>query len=76
VSVPLIINGMKRIEAERKAINVLEHVGLGERWTSLPSQLSGGQQQRVAIARALVHSRDLSYVTNRPAHLTMKPDVM
>jgi putative ABC transport system ATP-binding protein len=56
VSVPLIINGMKRVEAERKAISVLEHVGLGERWQSLPSQLSGGQQQRVAIARALVHS--------------------
>jgi putative ABC transport system ATP-binding protein len=56
VSVPLIINGMKRTEAERKAITILEQVGLGERWTSLPSQLSGGQQQRVAIARALVHS--------------------
>jgi putative ABC transport system ATP-binding protein len=56
VSIPLIINGMKRTEAERKAIDVLDHVGLGKRWQSLPSQLSGGQQQRVAIARALVHS--------------------
>jgi putative ABC transport system ATP-binding protein len=56
VSVPLIINGMKRVEAEQKANRVLEQVGLGERVTSLPSQLSGGQQQRIAIARALVHS--------------------
>jgi putative ABC transport system ATP-binding protein len=56
VSVPLVINGMKRVEAERKASQVLEQVGLGERVKSLPSQLSGGQQQRVAIARALVHS--------------------
>ena len=56
VSVPLIINGMKRAEAERKAITLLEQVGLGARWKSLPSQLSGGQQQRVAIARALVHN--------------------
>jgi len=56
VSIPLIINGAKRIEAERKANIVLEQVGLGDRVTSLPSQLSGGQQQRVAIARALVHS--------------------
>lgn len=56
VSIPLIINGAKRIEAERKANTVLEQVGLGDRVTSLPSQLSGGQQQRVAIARALVHS--------------------
>ena len=56
VSIPLIINGEKRSVAERKAIHVLEQVGLGERVKSLPSQLSGGQQQRVAIARALVHS--------------------
>jgi putative ABC transport system ATP-binding protein len=56
VSVPLVINGMKRAEAERKASSVLEQVGLGGRVNSLPSQLSGGQQQRVAIARALVHS--------------------
>jgi putative ABC transport system ATP-binding protein len=56
VSVPLVINGMKRVEAERKACQVLEQVGLGERVKSLPSQLSGGQQQRVAIARALVHN--------------------
>jgi len=55
VSVPLIINGMKRVEAERKAVALLEQVGLGERWKSLPAQLSGGQQQRVAIARAMVH---------------------
>ena len=56
VSVPLVINGMKRVEAERKASQILELVGLGGRTNSLPSQLSGGQQQRVAIARALVHS--------------------
>jgi putative ABC transport system ATP-binding protein len=56
VSVPLIINGEKRDVAKKKAIDVLERVGLGERWKSFPSQLSGGQQQRVAIARALIHS--------------------
>lgn len=56
VSVPLLINGMKRRDAERKAAGVLEQVGLGTRVTALPSELSGGQQQRVAIARALVHS--------------------
>lgn len=56
VSVPLIINGENRHVAKKKAIEVLERVGLGDRWKSLPSQLSGGQQQRVAIARALIHS--------------------
>jgi len=56
VSIPLIINGIKRHEAERQAAKVLEQVGLGTRGKSLPSELSGGQQQRVAIARALVHN--------------------
>jgi putative ABC transport system ATP-binding protein len=55
VAIPLIINGAKRALAHRKAQEVLEQVGLGERIEALPSQLSGGQQQRVAIARALVH---------------------
>lgn len=56
VSVPLVINGMKRKQAERKAVELLDKVGLGSRSDSLPGQLSGGQQQRVAIARAMVHS--------------------
>ncbi|MDD1612661.1 MAG: ABC transporter ATP-binding protein [Methylococcaceae bacterium] len=56
VSIPLIINGMNRREATRKAAGVLEQVGLGDRTDALPAQLSGGQQQRVAIARALIHS--------------------
>ncbi len=56
VSVPLIINGENRHVAKRQAIEVLERVGLGDRWKSLPAQLSGGQQQRVAIARALIHN--------------------
>lgn len=56
VAVPLIINGMKRQLAVRKAAELLEKVGLAKRAESLPSQLSGGQQQRVAIARALVHN--------------------
>jgi len=55
VTVPLLINGMGRKEALKKAEQVLEQVGLGARTRSLPSQLSGGQQQRVAIARAIIH---------------------
>lgn len=56
VSIPLLINGMKRPQAQRRAAEILEQVGLGERIAALPSQLSGGQQQRVAIARALIHN--------------------
>ncbi len=55
VSVPLLLNGLTRREAEQRAEAMLLRVGLGERLRNLPRQLSGGQQQRVAIARALVH---------------------
>jgi putative ABC transport system ATP-binding protein len=55
VSVPLLINGVGRAKAEKKAREVLERMGLGGRENDRPTLLSGGQQQRVAIARALVH---------------------
>jgi len=54
-----LINGAPRREAERRAEEALETVGLGARRDALPSHLSGGQQQRVAIARALVHNPKL-----------------
>lgn len=54
-SIPLILNGRGRTEAESRAAAVLAEVGLGDRTGSFPNQLSGGQQQRVAISRALVH---------------------
>ena len=59
VSVPLLINGAARKNAEARAKDVLEAVSLGSRLDALPGKLSGGQQQRVAIARALVHGPTL-----------------
>ena len=50
----LLYQGIKREERLKKAAEVLEDVGLGDRITHQPKELSGGQQQRVAIARALV----------------------
>lgn len=59
VSVPLLINGFVREEAEARAQEMLETVNPGARHDALPAKLSGGQQQRVAIARALVHEPKL-----------------
>ena len=50
----LLYQGIKREERLKKAAEVLEDVGLGDRIKHQPTELSGGQQQRVAIARALV----------------------
>ena len=47
------VHGMAPAAAERRALELLERVGLSDRASALPRQLSGGQQQRVAIARAL-----------------------
>ena len=52
----LLYQGIKREERLKKAAEVLEDVGLGDRITHQPTELSGGQQQRVAIARALVQN--------------------
>jgi lipoprotein-releasing system ATP-binding protein len=54
VALPLIMNGVSDADAQQRAAELLEKVGLSHRSAHLPSQLSGGEQQRVAIARALV----------------------
>jgi putative ABC transport system ATP-binding protein len=59
VSVPLLILGIPRKEAQERAKGILEKVGLADRMYATPAQLSGGQQQRVAIARALIHGPKL-----------------
>jgi len=50
---PIQVRGLKRADAEREAMELLERVGVAAQASKLPAQLSGGQQQRVAIARAL-----------------------
>jgi putative ABC transport system ATP-binding protein len=55
VEVPLVYAGVPRQERHRRAKEVLEQVGLGDRMHHQPSELSGGQRQRVAVARALVN---------------------
>ena len=50
---PIKVRGTKRADAERRARELLDRVGVGQQAAKYPAQLSGGQQQRVAIARAL-----------------------
>ena len=54
VALPLLLNGIKRDEAYKRAQQWLNEVGLEKQYDNLPGELSGGQMQRVAIARAMV----------------------
>jgi putative ABC transport system ATP-binding protein len=55
VSLPLELNNVPRQDASKKARELLQVVGLLDRWDTFPDKLSGGEQQRVTLARALVH---------------------
>ena len=59
VMLPLEIQGTPREEAKRRALELLELVGLADFAESLPRDLSGGMRQRVALARALVYDPDV-----------------
>jgi putative ABC transport system ATP-binding protein len=54
VAIPLILDGVPRPEALKRADEALSRVGLAERGSHRPAELSGGEQQRAALARALV----------------------
>jgi len=69
VMIPMRIAHTSRSAASRRADELLDTVGLGERGNHRPEQMSGGQQQRVAIARALVADPPLILADEPTAHL-------
>jgi len=69
VCIPAFISGRSRSEAEKRGIELLEMLGLGDRLKHKPNELSGGEQQRVAVARALINKPALIFADEPSGNL-------
>jgi lipoprotein-releasing system ATP-binding protein len=69
VCIPAFIAGTPRADAEKRAKELLEMLGLSHRTTHKPAQLSGGEQQRVAVARALINKPALIFADEPSGNL-------
>lgn len=69
VCIPAFIKGTPQKEAEIKALELLQFLGLEERKNHKPNELSGGEQQRVAVARALINSPSVIFADEPSGNL-------
>ena len=69
VCIPAFINGKSQYDAEKRAIELLDFLGLKERYHHKPNELSGGEQQRVAVARALINDPELIFADEPSGNL-------
>ena len=72
VKLPMIYRHDRTLNAQKRAIEVLESVGLGHRLEFLTNQISGGEKQRVAIARALVNDPEVIFADEPTGNLDSK----
>lgn len=69
ICIPAFIKGTSQNEAEKKALELLQFLGLEERKNHKPNELSGGEQQRVAVARALINSPSVIFADEPSGNL-------
>ncbi len=69
ICIPAYIKGTSQKEAEAKALELLQFLGLEERKNHKPNELSGGEQQRVAVARALINNPSVIFADEPSGNL-------
>lgn len=69
ICIPAFIKGTSQKEAEKKALELLQFLGLENRKNHKPNELSGGEQQRVAVARALINNPSVIFADEPSGNL-------